>query len=280
MRYIVALWIASIGCSNGEAKPSAKAETNQSNAKVAEPSAKVAEPSAKVAEPKPAAGAALPGDCAPLPALADVMDVSEVDLDGDGVKDLLVPVDEANCNKYDCPKTAWVVRGACGHRVGVIDVGRTASIEVTSTKEHGLVDVRVSGDMTDFTYKFDGTEYRGTQVASHDAKDPNDAKDDGDAVIAPQSLADMVAGGDMSVLAKQVKVRNCDTKTRSSAETATWLAENKPAFPKQRKCDTECCTFKVTKADGLGDVDPYVQKLCGPHGKVTSLTVSCYTGDD
>ncbi len=102
-----------------------------------------------------------------------------LDVDGDGVQDLLVPEPVAR----DCPTDGhyglYVVRGECGHRVGGIvgqiapkretDAASAGLPELTTTVEYGQqIDPREPARLrTDRrTYRFDGGAYREVEMIS------------------------------------------------------------------------------------------------------------------
>ncbi len=104
-----------------------------------------------------------------------------VDLDGDGTLDVLVPEPAAG----DCVSTmhvaVYLARGACGHRLGVLQ-GRIELAASSTHRTHGLFDLVTTSDETiqddprvpaqrrthRRTYRFDGTAYRETAHTTSD----------------------------------------------------------------------------------------------------------------
>lgn len=105
-----------------------------------------------------------------------------LDLDGDGVRDAFVPEPQRGDCVDDMHIALYVVRGTCGHRVGVV-VGRPetsapatrrggALLElVTTERETVQRDPRVPAVQRTHTrtYRFDGRAYRETRHTQRDA---------------------------------------------------------------------------------------------------------------
>ena len=148
--FAVALAFGLTACGTGEARE----RTKQKPAELLAP-AVAAKP--VVANRVTAGALALPGTCTDLLGHAEV--VREYDFDGDGIKDALVEVASAHCDKYECPMTVYVQRGPCGHAVGRVSVGFGSTLMPQPTRSHGLANLIVSGLAGTVAYEFDGTRY-------------------------------------------------------------------------------------------------------------------------
>ena len=127
----------------------------KAKAPVANAAPKSAEPAAQKAEP---AASGLPGPCVALPTGEDLDDSQ--DFDGDGVKDLVgPPVVLDQCNKYDCQRKVFIKRGACGHYVGDVSVGYSATLTIEPGRSHGLANLKSDGLGGTLAYAFDGAKY-------------------------------------------------------------------------------------------------------------------------
>jgi hypothetical protein len=93
------------------------------------------------------------------------LDVRNEDLDGDGVTDVFVKPGWA-CGE-SCNRSAYVIRGTCGHYVGTFP--STDRFETLDTKTNGLKDLSTrpkrqeeDGQVHCYNviWKFDGTEYK------------------------------------------------------------------------------------------------------------------------
>ncbi len=71
------------------------------------------------------------------------------DLDGDGVQDVLVPATKAGACPWDIPMDVYIMRGACGHRVGTV-VGRLRGETATAPFVRGLREIRTRAEWADF----------------------------------------------------------------------------------------------------------------------------------
>jgi hypothetical protein len=112
-----------------------------------------------VAAGSAAAGSAASADC-PQPTVDEGEEKSEdFDLNGDGVKDVVVGPTPSDCGSEECPHSLWVARGKCFDRVGDVD----HIPELLKTKHKGYFDVkttaRISGKPMSITYQFDGKQY-------------------------------------------------------------------------------------------------------------------------
>ena len=101
-----------------------------------------------------------PSSCQPLPKPTDGMEVAtDLDFDGDGVKDATVGPPESECGSEECPYDLFLKRGDCYTKVGSVDHVPT----LLPTKHEGLFDVeivaRISGEAEQVTYRYDGSRY-------------------------------------------------------------------------------------------------------------------------
>lgn len=140
--------------------------------------------------------AGLPGPCVPIPEVAfridrvatqasppapgspveqasavSVTTARSVDIDGDGQADALVPEPAAGDCNHDLHHAVYIVRGACGHRAGLVvgnaelkagaAPGTLADLRTTVASGH-QEDPRVPAQLRTVTriYRFDGTAYR------------------------------------------------------------------------------------------------------------------------
>ena len=117
-----------------------------------------------------ASGFKPPGPCvAPVPTAEREGDTPEVkrldlDLDHDGAPDAAVAW-QGDCDGRDnCAYTLYVMRGACGHRVGQIDMA--SELKAGDAVHAGLADVDAMSPHHDGyehdVLEFDGTSYRQT----------------------------------------------------------------------------------------------------------------------
>jgi len=98
--------------------------------------------------------------CPPLPALENGEEMSRyLDLNGDGVKDVVISPGLGDCGSEECLHSLYVVRGKCFDPVGTV----FHIPELLETKHHGLFDVRITvridGKSEHGTYRFDGKKY-------------------------------------------------------------------------------------------------------------------------
>lgn len=103
-----------------------------------------------------------------------------IDLDADGQADAFVPEPAAGDCNHDMHRAVYVVRGACGHRVGVVigSVEQPAAArpgtlaELSTTIESGhQEDPRVTAQLRTVrrTYRYDETAYREVDKRTTDA---------------------------------------------------------------------------------------------------------------
>lgn len=121
--------------------------------------AKPAEPAKpEPAKPAPAEAAPASANCKPLPALGEGEQKTEdLDLDGDGTKDVAIGPEPSDCGSEDCGYALFLKRGSCYEAVGNVD----HIPELATTKHNGLFDVTISVKGDTMTYTFDGTKYVG-----------------------------------------------------------------------------------------------------------------------
>ena len=145
----------------------------------------------------PVAPPALPGPCVAVPEVEFQVVMNhergastypfrttfDIDLDGDGVLDARVPLAKDVSCPGDVREALYVMRGACGHRVGTVGPWQIATllIERVSPPTTGLKDVHTStgavldGKRTDIrrVFTFEGGTYREATVEAKDFPCPD-----------------------------------------------------------------------------------------------------------
>jgi hypothetical protein len=171
-----------------------------------------------------------------------------------------------------------VQRGTCGHDVGTVSIGFSATLTVLPSRSHGLADLNVEGLSGTATYTFDGTRYvvqKANKIdPATDYKNKQEGNQQGvtDSFMHAQNKQDIAA-----TLADEVTIVECKTTKLDRAHAADALAGKMLVYLSQRKCDTKCCTFsaKPDEAPG-GDVGAFVHRVCATAmGDVERVEIQC-----
>jgi hypothetical protein len=263
-RFIPFVVVALVGCKARDSAPPPAAPANKP--------VEAAPPAA----PPAAAAAALPGSCVPIPIEGDPD--ATYDFDGDGVKDTVVQDLAQHCDKYECPRKVFVQRGTCGHYVGTVSVGYSASLTVLPSRSHGLADLKVEGINGEATYVFDGTGYVVKHADKIDPATDFKMKQEANQTAAIETLRTAKSTQDIArVLADQVTIASCKDSKLDRAHAATRLASMVLVYLSKRSCDANCCTFSAgpDEAPG-GDVGALVKRVCAnAFGVIDRVELQC-----
>lgn len=168
-----ALMVSALGCGAGAPSPviDAPAASAPVAAGLPGPCVPIPEVAFRVDRVATQASPPAPGSAAAQASAVSVTTVRSVDIDGDGQADALVPEPAAGDCNHDMHYAVYVVRGACGHRAGLVvgnaelkagaAPGTLADLRTTVAAGH-QEDPRVPAQLRTVTrtYRFDGTAYR------------------------------------------------------------------------------------------------------------------------